>query len=82
MLLLAIATSIDALAVGVTFAFFKINILIAILIIGFTTFFVSIGGVKIGSIFGAKYKSKAEILGGTVLIFIGTKILIQHLFFV
>jgi putative Mn2+ efflux pump MntP len=81
MLLLAIATSIDALAVGVTFAFFKINIGSAIFIIGLTTFFVSIGGVKIGNLFGIKYKSKAEILGGIVLIAIGTKILIEHLFF-
>ena len=81
MLLLAIATSIDALAVGVTFAFFKINIIVAITIIGLTTFFISIGGVKIGNIFGMKYKSKAEILGGAVLIFIGFKVLIEHLFF-
>jgi putative Mn2+ efflux pump MntP len=79
MLLLAIATSIDALAVGVTFAFFKINILSAILIIGLTTFIISIGGVKIGNIFGIKYKSKAEILGGVVLVLIGIKILIEHL---
>ena len=81
MLLLAIATSIDALAVGVTFAFFKINIFIAITIIGLITFFISIGGVKIGNIFGIKYKSKAEILGGAVLILIGLKVLIEHMFF-
>jgi putative Mn2+ efflux pump MntP len=81
MLLLAIATSIDALAVGVTFAFFKINIFTAVLIIGLTTFFISIGGVKIGNLFGIKYKSKAEILGGVVLVLIGAKILMEHLFF-
>jgi putative Mn2+ efflux pump MntP len=81
MLLLAIATSIDALAVGVTFSFFEINIFLAIIIIGFTTFCISIGGVKIGNLFGAKYKSKAEFIGGTVLVLLGCKILIEHLFF-
>jgi putative Mn2+ efflux pump MntP len=81
MLLLALATSIDALAVGVTFAFFKINIFIAILIIGLTTFFISIGGVKAGNIFGTKFKSKAEFAGGAVLVLLGLKILIEHLFF-
>jgi putative Mn2+ efflux pump MntP len=81
MLLLAIATSIDALAVGVTFAFFEINIFLAIIIIGLTTFCISIGGVKIGNIFGAKYKSKAEFIGGTVLVILGFKILIEHLIF-
>jgi putative Mn2+ efflux pump MntP len=78
---LAIATSIHALAVGVTFAFFEINIFLAIFIIGLTTFFISIGGVKIGNIFGAKYKSQAEFIGGTVLVILGFKILIEHLFF-
>jgi putative Mn2+ efflux pump MntP len=81
MLLLAIATSIDALAVGVTFAFFEINIFLAIILIGLTTFCISIGGVKIGNIFGAKYKSKAEFIGGAVLVILGFKILIEHLFF-
>jgi len=81
MLLLAIATSIDALAVGVTFAFFKINIYIAIAIIGFTTFCISIIGVKIGNIFGIKFKSKAELAGGIILVGLGIKILIEHLFF-
>jgi putative Mn2+ efflux pump MntP len=81
MLLLAIATSIDALAVGVTFAFFKINAFMAILIIGFTTFSLSIAGVKIGNIFGMKYKSRAEFIGGAVLVILGLKILIDHLFF-
>jgi putative Mn2+ efflux pump MntP len=81
MLLLAIATSIDALAVGITFSFFEINIFRAIIITGLMTFFISIGGVKIGNIFGAKYKSKAEFLGGAVLILLGIKILVEHLFF-
>jgi len=79
MLLLAIATSIDALAVGVTFAFFEINIFIAIAIIGFTTFCISMGGVKIGNIFGIKFKSKAELAGGIILAALGIKILIEHL---
>jgi putative Mn2+ efflux pump MntP len=81
MLLLAIATSIDALAVGVTFAFFQLNIFIAIIIIGLTTFIISIIGVKIGNIFGSKFKSKAEFIGGAVLVILGAKILIEHLFF-
>ena len=79
MLVLAIATSIDALAVGVTFAFFAINIFIAILIIGLTTFFISIGGVKIGNLFGARFKSKAECAGGIVLVLLGVKILVEGL---
>ncbi len=79
MLPLAIATSIDALAVGVTFAFLKVNILTAILIISITTFIISMGGVKIGNIFGSKYKSKAEIAGGCILILMGLKILLEHL---
>ncbi len=81
MLLLAIATSIDALAVGVTFAFLKVDIILAITLIGTTTFVLSAAGIKIGSVFGAKYKSKAELFGGVVLVFIGFKILIEHLFF-
>ena len=76
---LAIATSIDALAVGVTFAFLKVNILIAVLFIGCITFLCSAAGVTIGNIFGAKYKSKAELAGGVVLILMGIKILIEHL---
>ena len=79
MVLLAIATSIDALAIGVTFAFFEINIFAAIIIIGLTTFCIAIGGVKIGNIFGAKYKSKAEFIGGAILVILGVKILIEHL---
>jgi putative Mn2+ efflux pump MntP len=69
------------LAVGITFAFFQINIITAVIIIGFITFFISMFGVKIGSIFGAKFKSKAEFFGGAVLVLIGLKILIEHLFF-
>ena len=78
MLLLAIATSIDALAVGVTFAFFKLNIFTAILIVGLTTFCISTAGVKTGIIFGTKFKSKAEFVGGAILVLIGVKILIEH----
>lgn len=81
MLLLAIATSIDALAVGVTLAFFNIKIFYAALLIGLTTFSLSISGVKIGNIFGIKFKSKAELSGGIILIALGVKILIEHLFF-
>ena len=81
MLTLAVATSIDALAIGVTFAFLKVSIIPAITIIGVTTFVCCFVGVKLGSIFGEKLKSKAEITGGVVLILIGTKILIEHLFF-
>jgi putative Mn2+ efflux pump MntP len=79
MLPLAIATSIDALAVGVSFSFLEVNILIAIIFIGVITFFVSIAGLKIGNVFGIKYKSKAEFAGGGVLIVIGLKILLEHL---
>jgi putative Mn2+ efflux pump MntP len=81
MLVLAIATSIDALAVGVTFAFFRINIYKAAIIIGLITFFLSISGVKIGNIFGTRFKSKAEFIGGAVLVLLGIKIVIEHLFF-
>ncbi len=81
MLPLAVATSIDALAVGVTFAFLQVNIWIAILLIGVITFVISAAGVKIGNVFGAKYKSKAELAGGIILIALGIKILIEHLFF-
>ncbi len=78
MFTLAIATSIDALAVGVTFAFFKVAIILAIITIGITTFLFSIVGLKIGNIFGCKYKSHAELFGGVILILIGLKILIEH----
>lgn len=79
MLMLAIATSIDALAIGVTFAFLKVNIAYAVSFIGCVTFVCSAVGVKIGSIFGTKYKAKAELAGGVVLILIGLKILIEGL---
>ena len=81
MLPLAIATSIDALAVGVTFAFLEVQIVPAISLIGVTTFVISAAGVKIGNVFGTKYKSKAELAGGIILILLGIKILIEHLFF-
>lgn len=79
MLLLAVATSIDALAVGVTFAFLHVNIVAAVLFIGCITFMCSAIGVKLGHVFGVKYKSKAEFAGGVILILIGTKILLEHL---
>ncbi len=81
MLPLAVATSIDALAVGVTFAFLDVDIVPAVSMIGVTTFVLSAIGVKIGNVFGAKYKSKAELVGGIVLVVMGVKILIEHLFF-
>ena len=79
MLLLAIATSIDALAVGVTFAFLKVAIVAAVSFIGVTTFTLSVVGVKIGNVFGSRYKKRAEITGGVILILIGLKILLEHL---
>lgn len=77
--LLAVATSIDALAVGITFAFLQVSIIPAITIIGVVTFIISAAGVFIGNIFGSKYKSKAELAGGIILILIGTKILLDHM---
>lgn len=79
MFLLAIATSIDALAVGVTFAFLKVQIVPAVSFIGSVTFVCSAIGVKIGSIFGSKYRSKSEFCGGMILILIGLKILLNGL---
>ncbi len=79
MLPLALATSIDALAVGVSFAFLKVNIAPSALFIGVTTFILSMIGVKIGKVFGDKFKSNAELAGGIILILIGLKILIEHL---
>lgn len=79
MFLLAVATSIDALAVGVSFACLQVNIWISILIIGVTTFIFSFGGVAIGNFFGSRYSKPAEITGGVILILIGTKILLEHL---
>lgn len=81
MLPLAVATSIDALAVGVTFAFLKVQIVPAVSFIGIITFIISCAGVLIGNRFGAKYKSKAELAGGLVLVCMGVKILVEHLFF-
>ena len=77
--LMAIATSIDALAVGVTFAFLDTAILPAIGIIGTTTFFISVAGVAMGCWFGARYKKRAEITGGVILVLLGVKILLEHL---
>ena len=79
LLMLAIATSIDALAVGITFAFLGVNIVWAIAIIGVTTFVLSVVGVAVGHVFGARYEKGATIAGGIVLILIGCKILLEHL---
>lgn len=79
MLLLALATSIDALAVGVGFAFLDVNIGAAAGFIGAVTFVLSGAGMKVGSLFGAKYKNRAELAGGVILILLGTKILLEHL---
>ena len=79
MFMLAVATSIDALAVGITFAFLNVHIVSAASIIGVCTFLISFAGVKIGNIFGTKYKSKAELAGGIILILLGFKILFEHL---
>lgn len=81
MLPLAVATSIDALAVGVTFAFLQVNIVAAVGFIGVITFALSAVGVLLGNAFGVKWKNRAELAGGLILIFIGLKILIEHLFF-
>lgn len=81
MAVLAIATSIDALAVGVTFAFLQVDIVPAVSFIGVVTFILSIVGVKVGNTFGCKYKSKAEFAGGLILVLMGIKILAEHLFF-
>ena len=79
MIVLAIATSIDALAIGITFAFLKTDITLAAIVIGVITFILSLIGVKIGNKFGNKYQKNAEIFGGIVLILIGIKILLEHL---
>ena len=81
MFLLAVATSIDALVVGVTFAFLQVHIVAAVCFIGIVTFVCSCIGVRIGNLFGARFKSKAELAGGLILIAMGFKILIEHLFF-
>jgi len=82
MLPMALATSIDALAVGITFACLNVNIYASVILIGCITFAISSVGVKIGNVFGIRYKSKAELFGGAVLIFIGIKILFEHLGFI
>ena len=79
MFMLAVATSIDALAVGITFAFLNVHIVSAAAMIGVCTFLISFVGVKIGNIFGTKYKSKAELAGGIILILLGFKILFENL---
>ncbi len=76
---MAIATSIDALAVGITFAFLRVNIVYSVSVIGVTTFLLSALGVLIGNRFGAKYKNRAELAGGVILVLIGVKILLEHL---
>ncbi|MDR1619926.1 MAG: manganese efflux pump MntP family protein [Clostridiales bacterium] len=78
MLPLAIATSIDALAVGITFAVLNVRVMPAITLIGATTLLLSMGGVKVGGIFGEKFKTKAEFIGGVILVLIGLKILFDH----
>lgn len=77
MIVLSIATSIDAMAVGIAFAFLEVNIFLAVLLIGITTFVISVIGVKLGAIIGSKFRKIAEILGGVVLILLGLKILIE-----
>ena len=90
MFLMAIATSIDALAIGITFACIPVNIIqatallntvLAVIIIGITTFIISIAGVKIGNIFGNIYKNKSEFIGGIILILLGIKIIVEQYFF-
>ena len=81
MIVLSLATSIDALAIGVTFAFLSVNVYAAVGIIGGITFLLSFFGVMIGAFFGSKLKNKAEILGGVILVLMGIKILVEHLFF-
>lgn len=76
---LSFATSIDAFAVGITFSLLKVNIFISIAVIGLVTFVLSFFGAVIGSMFGVRFKAKAEIAGGIILILIGTKILLEHL---
>lgn len=78
MLAMAVATSIDALAVGVSFAFLRVRIWMAVLIIGLMTALFSIAGVRIGNVFGSRYKSLAELVGGVILLLMGIKILIEH----
>ena len=81
MLVMAIATSIDAMAVGISFAFLEVNVFSAVTLIGAITFLLSALGVKLGAAFGCRFKSKAELAGGVILISLGLKILIEHLCF-
>ena len=78
MTILSLATSIDALAVGVTFALLEADIVPSVITIGFTTFSISFAGVKLGSVFGIRYKAKAELAGGIILILMGIKLLLEH----
>lgn len=79
MLPLAIATSIDALAVGVTFGILQAELVLSVSLIGIVTFLLSLAGVKLGNCFGAKYKSRAELVGGLILVLLGLKILLEHM---
>lgn len=79
MAILSLATSIDAFAIGISFALLQVNIISAVIIIGMTTFIISFAGVKLGNMFGGRYKSKAEFAGGIILIFMGIKILLEHI---
>ena len=79
LVMLSVATSIDAMAVGVTFAFMKVNVLSSSLVIGIITFFISLAGIYIGHAFGTRYRSRAEVFGGLILIAIGIKILVEGL---
>ena len=79
MFVLAVATSIDALAIGITFAFLNVNLILAVALIGVITFILAVIGTKIGNRFGDKFESKAEIAGGIILIIIGLEILLEHL---
>lgn len=81
LIMLSVATSVDALAIGITFAFFNVSIVLSTVIIGIITFVICVIGVKVGNVFGEKYKSKAEFAGGVLLIIMGCKILVDHLFF-
>jgi len=79
MFVLAVATSIDALAIGITFAFLNVNLILAVTIIGVITFILAVIGTKIGNRFGDKYQNKAELVGGIILVLLGIKILLEHL---
>ena len=79
MLVLAVATSIDALALGITLALLQVEIALPVVLIACTTFVLSFLGVRLGNVFGLRYKSKAELVGGVVLILLGVKILLEHL---